>query len=198
MGRLLGWILGPLWVVFFDRSRATRQATLLRTLAIAIDRQLPIVPFLEALSDEAGGRWRWKVKGLADLIAAGVSIPDALEAMPGVLPNDSVALVRVGARTGNLTGALREAANQARRRSESTGMRFQGTLLYVCLLFLFLGMVTTYIMIWIIPKFKVIFEGFDVKLPPLTEAVIHVSDVGASFSFLLFLFPVVVMGIWLA
>src|SRR5262249_59236252 len=168
MGRLIGWLLGPLWVVFFGRARATRQATLLRTLAIAVDRQLPLVPFLEALSDEAGGRWRWKVKGLADLIAAGVSIPDALEAMPGILPGDSVALVRVGARTGNLTGALREAAAQARRRSETTGMRSQGTLLYACLLFLLLRIISSFIMIWIIPKFKAIFEGFDVRLPAVT------------------------------
>src|SRR4029078_6627520 len=181
MGTLIGWLLGPLWVVVFDRSRATRQATLLRTLAIAVARQLPLVPFLEALADEGAGRGRWKVKGRADLIAAGVSIPDALEAMPGVLPNDSVALVRVGARAGNLTGALREAAAQARRRSENTGMRFQGTLLYMCLLFGVLGMITTFIMVWIIPNYKSIFEGFGVKLPPLTEAVIHFSDFGASY-----------------
>src|SRR5262245_43638960 len=173
MGRLLGWILGPLWVIFFDRPRATRQATLLRTLAIAVDRHLPIVPFLEALSDEAGGRWRWKVKGLADLIAAGVSIPDALEAMPGILPNDSVALVRVGARTGKLTGAFREAAQEARRRSENRGMRIQGTLLYMSLLFVVLGSITTFSMIWIIPKFKAIFEGFDTNLPAITVAVIN-------------------------
>ena len=71
---------------------------------------------------------------------------------------------------------FQEAANQARRRSESTGMRFQGTLLYVCLLFLVLGMISSFIMIWIIPKFKAIFEGFEIKLPRITEILIDISN----------------------
>lgn len=194
---LFGWLLGPLWMVFFERSQATRQATLLWTLAVAVEKQFPLVPFLEALADEAGGRWHWKVRGLADMLSAGVSIPDALEAMPGLLPDDAVGLVRIGAQAGNMSGALREAANLARRRSEDTGMRFQGTLLYLCLLFCVLGFIGTFLMIWIIPKFKAIFEGFDTKLPPLTEAVIRVSDLAGNYWFLIFLFPLVILGTWL-
>jgi general secretion pathway protein F len=196
MGTFIGWLFGPLWVALFDRSQATRQATLLWTLAVAVEKQFPLVPFLEALADEAGGRWRWKVRGLADLISAGVSIPDALEAIPGILPKDAVALVRVGARTGNMAGALREAATLARRRSENTGMRFQGTLLYLCLLFMVLGTITTFVMIWIIPKYKAIFEGFDAKLPALTETVIHVSDLAGQYWFLVILFPLALLGMW--
>ena len=193
METFLGWLLGPLWTVFFDRSQATRQATLLRTLAVALEKQFPLAPFLEALADEAGGRWRGKVRGLADLISAGVAIPDALEAVPGVLPADMVALVRVGARTGNLTGALGEAAILARRRSENTGMRFPGIFLYLCLLFVVLGSISSFIMIWIIPKFKSIFEGFDTKLPALTEMIISASDMGARYWYLMVAFPVLIL-----
>jgi type II secretory pathway component PulF len=187
-----------LWTVFFERSQATRQATLLRTLAVALEKQFPLAPFLEALGDEAGGRWRWKVRGMADLISAGVAVPDALEAVPGILPADMVALVRVGARTGNLTGALREAATLARRRSENTGVRFPGIFLYLCLLFVVLGSISSFIMIWIVPKFKSIFEGFDTKLPALTESIISVSDVGARYWYLMATFPVFILVMWLA
>ncbi len=198
MGTFIGWLLGPLWMVFFGRSQATRQATLLWTLVVAVEKQFPLVPFLEALAEEAGGRWRWKVRGLSDLISAGVSIPDALEAIPGILPNDAVALVRVGAQSGNMAGALREAANLARRRSENTGMRFQGTLLYLCLLFMVLGVITTFVMIWIIPKYRAIFEGFDAKLPALTETVIRASDRWGQHWYLVIFFPLGLLGMWLA
>src|SRR5438309_1506129 len=114
------WLIAPFWSVLFGRAEATRQATLLRTLAIAVEKQYPVVNFLEALADEAQGRWGWKVRGLADLIAAGVAIPDALEASRGVLPEDTMALIRVGAQTGNMSGALREAAILARRQGEDT------------------------------------------------------------------------------
>src|SRR6185295_12269745 len=98
-----------------------------------------------------------------------------LEAIPGVLPADAVGLVRIGAQAGNVSGALREAARLARRRSEHSGMRFQGMLFYLCVLFCVLGFVGTFFMIWIVPKYRAIFNGFDTKLPPLTQAVIDVS-----------------------
>ncbi len=184
-------------MLFFDRSQAARQATLLWTLAVAVEKQFPLVPFLEALADEAGGRWRWKLRGLANLLSSGTSIPDALEAMPGVLPNDTTALIRIGAQTANMSGALREAARLARARSENTGMRFRGTILYLFLLFSVLGFINSFLMIWIIPKFKHIFEGFDSKLPRLTEAVIYTSDVFATYWYLMVFFPLVVVGMWM-
>jgi type II secretory pathway component PulF len=197
METFLRWLIAPFWSVLFGRAEATRQATLLRTLAIAVEKQYPVVNFLEALADEAGGRWGWKVRGLADLISAGVAIPDALEAHSGVLPEDTVALVRVGAQTGNMSGALHEAANLARRRSENTAVRFHGILLYFCLLFVLLASFSTFLMVWIIPKFKAIFEGFEVKMPPLTEAVIRISDYGAIYWYLAFLFPLAIFGLWM-
>ena len=196
MGILIRWLLGRLSAVLFDRTEATRQMTLLWTLAVAVEKQLPVGAFLEALADEAGGDWRWKVRGLAELLAAGASIPDAIEAMPGVLPRDTVAMIRVGATTGNLSGALREGARLARRRSESTGMRFQGTVLYLYLLLFALGLVASFILIWIIPKFKFIFAGFDVKLPNLTQVLISAGDSGLGI--VVCLFPLVMTLLWMA
>ena len=196
MGLLIQWMLGPLWTVLFDRTEATRQMTLLWTLAVAVEKQVPVGSLLEALADEAGGSWRWKVRGLAELLAAGASIPDAIEALPGVLPRDTVAMIRVGATTGNLSGALREGARLARLRSERTGMRFQGTLLYLCLLFSVLGLIGSFILIWIIPKFKSIFAGFDVKLPNLTQVLIGAGDSGLGI--VVCLFPLVMTLLWMA
>jgi type IV pilus assembly protein PilC len=118
--------------------------------------------------------------------------------MPGVLPADAVGLVRIGALSGNMSGALREAANVARRRSEHTGMRFQGTLFYLCVVLFVLGFFATFLTIWIIPKFKVIFAGFNSKLPPLTEAIISICDSAGGYWYLMVLFPLVLVGAWVA
>jgi type II secretory pathway component PulF len=191
------WLIAPFWTALFGRAEATRQATLLRTLAIAVEKQYPVVSFLEALADEGRGRWGWKVRGLADLIAAGATISDALESSRGVLSDDTVALVRVGAETGNLAGALREAAAHARRRSENTRAGFPGMLLYFCMLVGLSAFMVTFVMIWIIPKFKAIFDGFDVKMPPLTEALIGTSHYAAAYWYLVFLFPLAIFGLWM-
>ena len=193
MENFFRWLLAPLWAVVFGRSEATRQGTLLWTLVVAVEKQFPLVPFLETLADEAGGRWRWKVRGLAELIAAGTSIPDALEAMPGVLPVETVAMIRIGAQTGNLAGALREAARLARRRGEEPAVHILWTAVYLAAVLLALCTVGTFIMIWIIPKYKAIFAGFDVKLPAVTEAVIHFCDNFTAYWF--FGFPLVLLAI---
>lgn len=192
MENFFRWLLAPFWTALLGRAQATRQATLLWTLAVAVEKQFPIVVFLEALADEAGGSWRWKVRGLAELIAVGTSIPDALEAMPGILPRDTVAMVRVGAQTGNLVGALREAARLTRRRGEEPDVHIQGTLVYLATVVLALCLVGTFIMIWIIPKYKAIFAGFDVRFPALTESVIHFCDNFAEYWFLGF--PLVLLA----
>jgi type IV pilus assembly protein PilC len=192
MENFFRWLLAPFWAALLGRAQATRQGTLLWTLAVAVEKQFPIVVFLEALADEAGGSWRWKVRGLAELIAVGTSIPDALEALPGILPTDTVAMIRVGAQTGNIVGALREAARLARRRGEEPDVHIQGTLLYLATVVLALCTVGTYVMIWIIPKYRAIFAGFDLRLPALTEAVIHFCDNFAEFWFIGF--PLVLLA----
>ncbi len=197
MEEFFRWVLAPVWAILMGRAEATRQGTLLWTLAVAVEKAFPVVPFLEALADEAGGSWRWKVRGLAELISAGTSIPDALEAMPAVLPSDTVAMIRVGAQTGNLSGALREAAGLARRRGEEPAVHFHGTLMYFATVMLALSLVGTFIMIWIIPKYKAIFAGFDVKLPALTETVIGFCDDFSRYWYLGFpLFVLAVVGLW--
>jgi len=39
------------------------------------------------------------VRGLAELLSADMSIPDALESVPGILPPDTIAMIRVGAKS---------------------------------------------------------------------------------------------------
>ena len=51
------WLSGLLWPIFFARKLRwqARDATLLWTLAACVEKQLPLVPFLESLADENGG-----------------------------------------------------------------------------------------------------------------------------------------------
>lgn len=179
------WITGPVWQVLLFRARAARQATLLWTLAVAVEKHVALVPFLEALADEAGGRWRWKVRGLADLLNAGVSIPDALDSVQGILPADTLLLIRVGAESGQMGPALRDAAMQFSRRSEAVRPPSGSGLLYLCGLAFVMFTVVGFVMYWIIPKFKAIFDGFDMDLPELTIWLIHAADFGTRYFYAL-------------
>src|SRR5262249_18347126 len=138
-------------------------------------------------------RSRYQLRSLADLLHAGTSVPDALEATPGVISPDVVMLVRVGASSGRLTTALREAASRISRRTETTRWPAGGSLLYLVSLGLVLTLVWSFILYWIVPKFKVIFEGFDIELPELTKTVIQVSDVIVQHFYAVI--PLAILGI---
>lgn len=178
------WLLGPIWHVMFYRARTARQATLLWTLSVAVDRHVALVPFLEALSDEAGGKWRYRLRGLADLLNSGVSIPDALEAVSDLLPEETLIMIRVGAESGQLGPALREAAARFSRRSESPPVVGGSGLAYFCALGLVMVNFTAFVMYFVIPKFKAIFSGFNIELPELTISLIEATDFAIDYLWL--------------
>jgi protein transport protein HofC len=182
-----------MWYGPFGRARAAQQATLLWTLSVAVDRQVTLVPFLEALADEAGGKWRFKLRGLADLLNSGVSIPDALEAISNLLPEDTLVMIRVGAESGQLGPALREAATQFSRRSDTPSTPGGSGIFYFCVLGFAMLNIAGFVMYWIIPKFKAIFEGFDIELPELTLSLIRTADF--AFNYFYLIAPLTVLGI---
>lgn len=179
MGAIFRWIAAALGQLFFERIRAVHAQSLVRTLAVAAERQVPVVPVLEALGDEAGGSWGWKLRKLAGQLSAGAPIPEALDAVPGLLPEEVLATVRVGYDAGRPAEALREAAAYLSRQAESGRQVTGGTLFYLATVALVGSLMLTFIVVWIIPKFKAIFSGFDLSLPPLTEWFLEiVGEIG--------------------
>ena len=79
-------------------------------LAIAAEKQLPLVPVLDAFADDTQGWWRREVRALAAKLNSGLSLPDALASLPGILPPEAVVAARLGAESGTLGPALRVAA----------------------------------------------------------------------------------------
>jgi type IV pilus assembly protein PilC len=57
--------------------------------------------------------------------------------------------------------------------------------------------VTTFIMYYIIPKYKVIFAGFEIPLPALTERMIAISSASANYWYLVILaVPAALLVVW--
>ena len=184
---LLGW---------FHQARATRQAALLSVLAIAIEKKLPLVPMLDAFADDSRFGWRHSVRDLSDMLQSGVSLPDALEAVPGLLPADAVLAARVGAESGALAAALKLAAEKLAPRRESVFSSPGTVVLYLVFLTLIMLLIVGYIMVKVIPKLVLIFEDFGVELPKLTQTVIAASEF--AFSYGLLLIPLLFAVLWIA
>jgi protein transport protein HofC len=105
-----------------------------------------------------------------------------------LLPPNVLLAIRVGTETGTLPAMLRETAKEFTDQQDDVYSTWKGTLLYLAALLLALFAVGSFIMYFIIPKFKKIFEDFGTELPDLTKFIIHVSDEIAQW------FPMIGIG----
>jgi general secretion pathway protein F len=165
--------------VLAARRRAA-QASLLWLLAITIEKGLPLEDELESYSDGLTGRERRDVVYLAEILRAGDSLPDALAFIPGIIPRPAVTAAHVGLASGRLAEALRDAAVRHEtgwQPHKSPHILFLGTVLYAGGIGLSAMSILFFLMYWIIPKYKKIFEDFEVELPESTQNLIAGSDV---------------------
>ena len=155
--------------------RASQRAALLWLLAVSTERSIPLVPAIEAFAVEQGGLFAARARRLAAWLAAGNSLPDALELCPGLLPVYALPMIRVGSQAGALAAALRQAAT-VHDQNAPLLMSLVGKISYLVLLPLLGCPVLIFVILWIVPKFAMIFQDFGMRLPPITVCFIRASD----------------------
>lgn len=167
------------------RRASLRQGMLLWTMAIAVERQIPMTTALTALRQDVHPTQRHQLDKLIALIESGVPLADAFEQVPGLLSPESLLTLRVAAESGNLAVMLQaEAQHQnalvARRDYSYRGMAYyiMGVLVAVFVAFFFA-------MYFVVPKYLKIFDDFGVELPELTEWSIRAAEFSVTFAFLL-------------
>lgn len=171
----------------FAYVRRTRHAKLLWMLTIAVERGFPLGPELAATGAALGGSSGAKLLRLAEDVDDGVPLSEALQRRSGLVPTTAVLDARVGEQTGRLAESLRAAAlhtSGAIRQTTQAGYA-AGVITYFWAVLLTLCGIVSFLMYYIIPKFKAIFEDFDVQLPPASIALIEVSDFSVDWWFLL-------------
>lgn len=156
------------------KNRLSRQYALLWLLTVAAQRLIPLVPAVEAFARETGGSFAGRARYLANMLRAGVPLPDALQRLPGLLPPDVLPVIRVGYESGALAAALRQAAS-VRDFRRPLWLATAGRLVYLMVVVAVGTSVVTFMMSRIVPSFSKIFADFDAELPATTEMLINAS-----------------------
>ncbi|MDA1051500.1 MAG: type II secretion system F family protein [Planctomycetota bacterium] len=161
------------------RYFAAEQQSLLWALTVAAERGIPLESAARAFAEERNDRIGRRATRLADYLEAGVPLSLALKRSKTFVPSSIMLAADLGQESGTLGAALRQAAGQI-DESETTLRWTLESLFYVAFVILFSGGAMTFLMIKIIPVFKRILEDFGMDVPPVTEALIAVSDALAS------------------
>lgn len=118
-------------------------------------------------------------------VEAGNNLADALAKHPLYFDDLFVALVRAGEQAGILESLLSKIATY-KEKTEAIKGKIKKALFYPAAIMIMAFVVTAVLMIFVIPQFASLFDGFGADLPAMTLFVIAASDYFVKYWFLIF------------
>ena len=165
----------------------TRLLSSLLAAGVPFSRALVII-HREASDPVAKAKW----KEIHDLVIDGMSLSDAMARSPETFPRVYVAMVEAGETGGFLDVVLAQIADFQGREKELQG-KVMTALMYPAILLVLAMGVLIFLLVFFIPRFQLVFQGFNAELPLLTQAIVGVSEVVRSYG--LFLGAAIVVGV---
>jgi len=156
------------------RSKAL--TTFTRQLSTLQDAGLPIVRSIRILEGQMKpGVLKNNLIDVTEDIEGGATLSEALGKHPRTFDRLFVNMVRAG-ETGGVLDTILQRLADFREKSQRLKRRVISAMIYPTAVISFAGAILVGIMIWIIPRFKDIFDTFETALPALTQYLIDFSD----------------------
>ena len=151
---------------------------------------IPIVRALTILEGQARpGPFKQVLGELVEDVSSGTPLSEALAKHERVFDRLYSAMVRAGEAGGVLDKVLERLA-EYRTRLAVIRARVAGAMIYPAVIVLVASAVVSAVVVWVIPRFRQIFESFDVELPAPTQLLLDVSDFTVRFWYVVFGVPV--------
>jgi type II secretory pathway component PulF len=153
----------------------TRLLSSLLAAGVPLSRALVIL-YKESSTPAATAKW----KEVHDLVIDGMSLADAMAKSPETFPRVYVAMVQAGETGGFLDLVLAQIADFHAREKELRS-KVMTAMLYPCILLVMALGVLVFLLTFFIPRFQLVFAGFNAALPLPTQIVIGLSHVVRSY-----------------
>jgi type IV pilus assembly protein PilC len=164
--------------------------TFTRQFSTLQDAGLPVLRSLRILEHQLKpGVLKNALIDVVDDVESGSTLSEAFAKHPKCFDRLYVNMVKAGEAGGALEVILKRLAD-FKEKSQSLKRKVIGAMVYPVVVILVAVSILTFIMIYIIPKFKKIFKDFQMELPWMTTKLIEVSDWFATYWYVLPLFPI--------
>ena len=168
----------------------TRLLSSLLAAGVPLSKALTIL-YRETTDPAASKKWR----EVHDLVVDGVSLSNAMSRSPETFPTVYTEMVEAGETGGFLDLVLEQIAEFQARDKELRGKVISAMIYPAVLMFLAIG-VLIFLMVFFIPRFKTLFEGFDAALPMLTQVIVTTSEFSQRYG--IFIMIVMAFLVYLA
>jgi type IV pilus assembly protein PilC len=147
-----------------------------RQLSAFVRAGIPLIEALEVIEEEADDKTlRMVLQGVRESLITGETFSEALRPYETLFPKFYVDMVRAAELTGSLDDVLRELAGYIKRDLEARN-KIKSALVYpMVVLVMAIGTVIV-LATFVLPRFKVFFQGFHATLPLPTRMLISFTD----------------------
>ena len=178
----------------FGGVSGKKLCTFTRQLSTLQDAGLPILRSLRILEGQCKpGPLKSSLVGVIEDVESGSTLSEAMSKQPKAFDNLYVNMVKAGEAGGALEVILQRLA-EFKERAESLKRKVKGAMIYPSAVITVATLIVGFIMYYIIPKFKKIFDDFGTELPGMTVMLIGISDTVVNYWYL---GPAIPFALWL-
>ncbi len=171
-----------------SNSLKVKQADLLiffRQLAVILQSGVPLAQGIELLAENTRSeKFSWVLFNVADRLKSGDELSLCLNDYPKCFAPITIGLIKAGEAGGILDKVLDRIAilieEQEKIKSQITGALIYPVIILVLAISVSLGL-----LIFIVPKFELMFKSFNAELPGLTKFMLALSRIVVSNFFLI-------------
>jgi type IV pilus assembly protein PilC len=169
---------------FFNKVKLQELAIFTRQLAAMIGAGIPLTRCLDTLSKQvSNGYFAKLLQNIRNDVSSGLPLSAAVAKYPRVFNAMFVSLILSAEETGTMDSTLEQIAESFQaeldlRHQVSAGMRYPIIVAVAALL------VVTFVMIFVVPQFREIFESLGSDLPMMTQITVGVAVFMKRFWFL--------------
>lgn len=147
-----------------------------RQLSTLLSSGVPILQAMETLSNGSKSPGlKNALVAIAEEVSQGKRFGDAVGAHPKVFDRFYSNMVLAGEESGNLDGILSRLAVYI-EKSVKIQSKVKGALAYPVGIMVVAALVVSGLLVFVIPKFKAMFEGSGSELPAMTKLVVQMSE----------------------
>ena len=152
---------------------------------------IPIVRALTILEGQTrAGPFKDVLGELVEDVSAGTPLSEAMAKHERAFDRLYSAMVRAGEAGGVLDRVLERLATYRERAAELRA-KVIGAMVYPLVIVLVAVGVVSAVIVWVIPRFRVIFDQMDVELPAPTQVLLNVSSFTVSYWYVVFGLPAI-------
>ena len=154
-----------------------------RQLAVILQSGVPLAQGLLLIADNmTNRRFAVCIQNIAARLSAGEELSLSLRIYPKVFEPLAVGLIEAGEAGGILEQVLDRVALLLEERAKIRG-QIIGALIYPVIVLVLATTVSLGLLIFIVPRFKTMFDGMGAELPALTSFLLELSKVITTFEF---------------